>query len=245
MLLLSSSPRQSPRRAAAFRPFRHFITDSSAKRWAWERSGIARGSGRFEPKRWERSGTSPVGLVLVSVRSAGTHCAMASYTNPSFIGPEKEKDHPWEGQVKGKKVMINGEWFPVNKLMDYMVNKGHAIGAAFAKLSKKEQADVLAGRSELAQKTTPRNAIISITRWRTSSSRAAVRPGGRCRRTRSAAACPPHLRSPPPVLFLARGPQTPKDRPRPLEPRQLSHPQPRTPVAKEAKVRLASSQTTP
>ena len=155
MLLLSSSPRQSPRRAAAFRPFRHFITDSSAKRWAWERSGIARGSGRFEPKRWERSGTSPVGLVLVSVRSAGTHCAMASYTNPSFIGPEKEKDHPWEGQVKGKKVMINGEWFPVNKLMDYMVNKGHAIGAAFAKLSKKEQADVLAGRSELAEEAGP------------------------------------------------------------------------------------------
>ena len=45
------------------------------------------------------------------------------------------------------KVMVNGEWCSVNKLMDYMINRGTAVGEAFAKLSKREQADILKGRT--------------------------------------------------------------------------------------------------
>ena len=57
--------------------------------------------------------------------------------------------HPDEGKVVGTKIMVGGEWHKVNKLMDYMINQGPAVGEKFSKLSKRDQADVLKGRATL------------------------------------------------------------------------------------------------
>ena len=73
---------------------------------------------------------------------------MASYANENSAA-EAGSAHPDEGKIIKKKVCMDGQWFPVNLLMDHMVNKGHRHGAAFAALAKNEQADILAGRRTL------------------------------------------------------------------------------------------------
>ena len=73
---------------------------------------------------------------------------MASYANENSAA-EAGSAHPDEGKIIKKKVCMDGQWSPVNLLMDHMVNKGHRHGAAFAALAKKELADILAGRRPL------------------------------------------------------------------------------------------------
>lgn len=61
----------------------------------------------------------------------------------------EDSPHPDEGKIVKTKIMVGGEWHKVNKLMDYMINQGPAVGEKFSKLSKREQADVLKGRATL------------------------------------------------------------------------------------------------
>ena len=56
---------------------------------------------------------------------------------------------PEEGQMREGRVMIYGEWFDINALLDQMANGGAAVGSAFRDSPKHMQADVLAGRHVL------------------------------------------------------------------------------------------------
>tara|TARA_B110001452_G_scaffold263283_1_gene264502 strand:+ start:1431 stop:2108 length:678 start_codon:yes stop_codon:yes gene_type:complete len=56
---------------------------------------------------------------------------------------------PEEGKCEDGRVMVFGEWFPMQALLDKMMNNGSLAGGAFSTLEKRKQADVLAGREAL------------------------------------------------------------------------------------------------
>jgi hypothetical protein len=64
-------------------------------------------------------------------------------------------DSPEEGKIVDGRVMLFGEWFPVQALLDRMMNDGKAAGDAFGAMTKRAQADVLSGRTALGKPLDP------------------------------------------------------------------------------------------